>query len=140
MLPPARSAPPASPAPASLAVVAALAAAALLAACGSRSRGPSASPPLEWRLVPGTTVLGERRQFFVYGQGLDSARVAAPAGMVVEQGEVKPGGKVLSVYLTVGAPVPDDTSGLAAGKGRRAVRVVTPDTAVTFALRVLDER
>ena len=33
------------------------------------------SPPREWRLVPESTVRGDRRQFFVYGERLDGAKV-----------------------------------------------------------------
>ena len=135
---PAHDAAPRAAAP--FAATALLAAAALLSACSRRPSGLTASPPLEWRLVPQTTVLGERKQFFVYGQGLDSARVTGPAGVTVETGEVKPDGKVLSLYLTVGPRAEEDTSSLAGIAGRRRIRVETRDTAVTFPLRVLDEK
>lgn len=97
---------------------------------------------MAWRLVPQTTVTTDRRQFFVYGERLDSARVFSDSTVTVERGWVKEDGKVLSLYLTV-APLAGsgyDDSTLAAEKpGQRKIRIETADTSVTLPLRVLDE-
>lgn len=108
---------------------------------------------MEWRLIPQTTVTGDRRQFFVYGNGLDSAKVTSHPGVKIEPGWVKPDGKVLSVYLTVG-PLGqggaegegegggggrDDSAAFADAPGLRKIRVTTSDTAVVLPLKVLDE-
>jgi hypothetical protein len=117
----------------------------LLSACSTRPDAAQASPPVEWRLVPQTTVTGDRRQFFVYGNGLDSAKAESHPGVRIEQGWVKPDGKVLSLYLTV-APLgdgrdgaPDDSAALAGKPGLRKIRVRTADTVVVLPLKVLDE-
>ena len=86
-------------------------------------------------------MLGERRQFFVYGDRLDGARVTSAPGVGIEQGPVKPDGKVLSLYLTVG-PLGDareDSVLLGAKPGLRRIRVQTRDSVVTLPLKVLDE-
>lgn len=97
---------------------------------------------MEWRLVPQTTVTADRRQFFVYGDRLDSAKVSSDPSVTVERGWVKEDGKVLSVYLTV-APLAgsryDDSTLSAEKPGRRRIRIETADTSVTLPLRVLDE-
>ena len=96
---------------------------------------------MEWRLVPQTVVTGERRQFFVYGKGLETAKATSHTGVAIEHGWVKPDGKVLSLYLTVapfGEP-PDDSTALADKPGVRSIRISTADTAVTLRLKVLDE-
>lgn len=114
--------------------------AASLPGCASRPSASQASPPLEWRLVPQTTVMRDRRQFFVYGENLDSARVTASGGVLVQKGWVKEDGKVLSLYLTVLKPVAGDSTLLGEKPGVRKVRVGTADTAVTFRLKVMNER
>lgn len=113
-----------------------------LAACSSRPSPSQSSPPRDWRLIPESTVLGERRQFFVYGDRLDSARVTSAPGVAIEPGPVKPDGKVLSLYLTVGplGASREDSVLLGAKPGLRKVRVQTRDSVVTLPLKVLDER
>ena len=112
-----------------------------LSACSSRPSPSQASPPREWRLIPESTVLGERRQFFVYGDRLDSARVTSAPGVAIEPGPVKPDGKVLSLYLTVGplGESREDSVLLGAKPGLRKLRVRTRDSVVTLPLKVLDE-
>lgn len=109
---------------------------------GGCSRHPESSPrptpPIEWRLVPETTVLGDRRQFFIYGRKLDSVRVEAPAGVEVERGPVKSDGRVLSLYLKVD-PWPADSTLLGKKPGSREIRVMSSDTLVTFSLKIVDE-
>lgn len=114
-----------------------------LSACSPSAPRTASLPPIEWRLVPEATVLGERRQFFLYGRGLDRARVSGPAGVESETGEVLNEGRALSLYLKV-HPMGEDS---AAGKketkrgkpGTREIRVSTLDTSVTFTLKIVDE-
>jgi hypothetical protein len=112
------------------------------AACTSRPSASQASPPREWRLIPESTVLGERRQFFVYGDRLDGARVTSAPGVAIEPGAVKTDGKVLSLYLTVGplGASQEDSVLLGARPGLRRIRVQTRDSVVTLPLKVLDEK
>lgn len=112
-----------------------------LAACASRPAPAPGSPPVDWRLVPEATVLGDRRQFFVYGRRLDSARVTAADGVAIEQGWVKEDGKVLSLYLTVGplGAGRADSAYLVDKPGLRKLRVETRDTVVFLPLKVLGE-
>lgn len=113
-----------------------------VAACSTRPSPSQSSPPREWRLIPESTVLGERRQFFVYGDRLDSVRVTSAPGVAIETGPVKPDGKVLSLYLTV-SPLGgsrEDSVLLGARPGLRKVRVETRDSAVTLPLKIVDER
>lgn len=110
----------------------------VLSAC---SPSPPKNPPLPeevWRLVPEATILGDRRQFFLYGRGLDSAKVVAPPSVEAETGGLTNGNRVLSVYLKV-LPLPKDS--LAAGEkpGSREIRFSTPDTSVAFTIKVVDE-
>lgn len=124
-----------------LPVVGLLLTSALLPGCSS-GRGPQESPPLEWRLVPSTTVLGDRRQFFVYGKGLQSAEAVSDPSVKVEAGAAKTSGEAFSLYLTV-APLGDraaDSTVLGEKPGLRKLRIKTPDTTVTLSLKVLDER
>jgi hypothetical protein len=116
----------------------ALASGMALAGCAaSSSRGDAHVEP-EWRLVPEGTALGKRRQFFLYGRHLDSVRVSAPPSVQVEQGEAKPGGRVLSLYLTVG-PLSKESAAAGESPGAREIGIKTPDTAVTFRLKIVDE-
>jgi len=116
----------------------ALASAAALAGCSSSASGSMPHVEPEWRLVPEGTALGKRRQFFLYGRHLDSARVSAPPSVVLEKGEAKPGGRALSLYLTVNAlPKEGPVRGEAAGM--REIEVKTPDTVLTFTLKIVDE-
>ena len=86
----------------------ALAFAAALSGCSLGSPGGTGHVEPEWRLVPEGTALAERRQFFLYGRHLDSVNVSAPPSVTVEKGEMKPGGRALSLYLTV-HPLPKDS-------------------------------
>jgi hypothetical protein len=116
----------------------ALAAGAWLTGCslGPPGGAPRAEP--EWRLVPEGTALSERRQFFLYGRHLDSVSVSAPPSVTVEKGALKPGGRALSLYLTVHAlskePQADGET-----PGARELGIKTADTALTFRLKVVDE-
>ncbi len=111
---------------------------AILTACSSHDKDilPLAAPA--WRLVPEATVIGQRRQFFLYGRHLDSVQVTVPPSVQIEKGVLKPDGRVLSLYLTTSALKPDT---LAKGEknGTREVHVKTPDTTATFTLKVVDE-
>ncbi len=112
---------------------------ALLAGCASHggNNAQSSSSP-DWRLVPEATVLGQKRQFFLYGRRLDSAAITAPPSVLVEKGAVKHDGRVMALYLTASALRPDS---LAKGekKGSREIRVQTPDTTAVFQLQIVDE-
>jgi hypothetical protein len=109
----------------------------ILSACASAPRDMS-SPPEDWRLVPEATVLGERRQFFVYGRHLDSARVSAHPSVTSEKGWLNPEGTVLSLYLKV-ERIEDDSTALGEKPGLRRITVKTPDTSVTLKLKVMGE-
>jgi hypothetical protein len=124
-----------------LLALAALALASGVALAGCASSGPGASEvhvEPEWRLVPEGTALGQRRQFFLYGRHLDSVRVSAPPSVSVEKGNPQPGGHALPLYLIVNALSKDS---LAKGEsvGGREIRVQTPDTSLTFKLKIVDE-
>lgn len=126
--------------PDSAASAAALLFAALCLAACTRPSSSLSSPPLEWRLVPESTVSGDRRQFFVYGSGLEGAQVTADSSVRIEQGGVKPDGKVLSLYLTVG-PLRGGSGSLADERpGRRLIKVTTKDSVVAFPLKIVDEK
>jgi hypothetical protein len=112
----------------------------LLAACSTRPSAGLPVPDREWRLIPESTVLGDRRQFFVHGEGLDRATVKAGPTVRVEQTWNKPDGKVLSVYLTVVEPIRADTSLGGDKPGLRRISVAAGDTTVTLLLKVADER
>lgn len=101
---------------------------------------PAPLPPLtpEWRLVPEATVLGEKRQFFMYGRRLDSVTVTVPPSLIMEKGEVGSKGRVLSFHFTVN-PLSKDSLAEGEEVGVREVRVKTPDTAVVFKIKVIDE-
>jgi hypothetical protein len=116
----------------------ALASAAALSGCALGSPATSAHVDPEWRLVPEGTALSQRRQFFLYGRNLDSARLSAPPSVKVEKLEARKGGRALTLYLTVGALVKDS---LAKGEaaGSREIRVETPDTSLVLRLNVVDE-
>jgi len=117
----------------------ALAAGTALAGCASSAPGTSESHvEPDWRLVPEGTALGKRRQFFLYGRHLDSARVSAPPSVTVETGAAQTQGRALPIYLTVNALSKDS---LAKGEtvGAREIRIKTPDTALTFKLKIVDE-
>jgi hypothetical protein len=97
---------------------------------------PSLSP--DWRLVPEATVLGENRQFFLYGRKLDSVTVTAPPSLIVEKGAVSSQGRVLSFHFKV-QPLPKDSLAESEREGIREVTVKTVDTSVTFKIKVIDE-
>lgn len=122
--------------------VAGLSASLFIASCSTRPSAALSTPPLEWRLVPSTTVLGDRRQFMVYGARLTGVQAVSDPSVKVEPGWVKEDGKVFSMYLTVG-PLGDravDSTVLGEKPGLRKVKVTTADTVVTFSLKILDER
>lgn len=127
--------------PLRLIVLSTLFALAVLSACAGRPEPAPASSPVDWRLVPEATVLGDRRQFFVYGRRLDSARVTAVDGVAIEKGWVKEDGKVLSLYLTVGplGAGRADNAYLIDKPGLRKLRVETRDTVVVLPLKILGE-
>jgi hypothetical protein len=113
-----------------------LSACALFSSIGGTDPAPSVSP--EWRLVPEATVVGQKRQFFLYGRRLDSAQVTVPPSILMEKGVLKPDGRVLSLYLTVSAVRPDSL-GKGETLGARQVLVKTPDTTADFTLKIVDE-
>ena len=92
----------------------------------------------EWRLIPEAIALGQKRQFFLYGRHLDSAVLKVPPSIILERGAFNNGGRVLALYLTVKALEKDS---LADGEsvGKREVDVKTPDTSLTFTLKIVDE-
>lgn len=110
----------------------------LLAGCASHGKNDRSSASPDWRLVPEATVLGQKRQFFLYGRGLDSVVITAPPSVLVEKGAAKSDGRVMSLYLTASALRPDS---LATGerKGVREIQVKTRDTTAVFNLQVVDE-
>lgn len=116
----------------------ALAFAAALAGCSLGSPGPAAHVEPEWRLVPEGTALSQRRQFFLYGRNLDSARVSAPPSVRVEKSESKQGGRALTLYVTV-SPLARDSLAKGEAAGSREIRVDTPDTSLVLRLNVVDE-
>ncbi|MEO7779424.1 MAG: hypothetical protein ABIY63_17990 [Fibrobacteria bacterium] len=99
---------------------------------------PLAPLPPEWRLVPEATVLGERRQFFLYGRKLDSVTVTAPRSLIVEKGAASSQGKVLSFHF-IARPLAKDSLAESESEGIREVTVKTADTTVTFKIKVIDE-
>ncbi|HKP95823.1 MAG TPA: hypothetical protein VJ385_08710 [Fibrobacteria bacterium] len=119
-----------------LAIAAALAAG--LSACSLLA--PPLPPPLapEWRLVPEATVLGEKRQFFMYGRKLDSVTVTVPPSLIMEQGAAASQGRVRSFHFKV-LPLAKDSLAEGEEVGIREVRVKTLDTAVVFKIKVIDE-
>jgi hypothetical protein len=127
----------------SLRVASGLAAAGLLA-CAGKDSGRNLRVQPDWRLIPEATVLNQDRQFFLYGRRLDSVTVTVPPSVSLDQGPVSQGGRVLSLHFRV-APLAkegkDGKDSLAAGEsvGMREVRVKTPDTALVFQLKVVDE-
>jgi hypothetical protein len=116
----------------------ALASAAALAGCAGPSASAGAQVDPEWRLVPEGTALEKRRQFFLYGRHLDSAKVSGPPSVAIEPGPLNPGGRVLALYLTV-KPLAKDSLAKGEATGSRELQVKTPDTALTFKLKVVDE-
>lgn len=117
----------------------ALASGMALSGCASSGSGASESHvEPEWRLVPQGTALGMRRQFFLYGRHLDSVSVSAPPSVNVEKGVPQAAGHAMPLYLTVNALSKDS---LAKGEtaGGREILVKTPDTALTFKLKIVDE-
>jgi hypothetical protein len=112
---------------------------ALLAACAS-SAPDNASAPInpDWRLVPEATVLGEDRQFFLYGRRLDSVTVTVPPSVIAEQGAAGSQGRVRSFRFKV-RPLAKDSLAKGEAVGEREVRVRTPDTSLVFKIKVIDE-
>jgi hypothetical protein len=116
----------------------ALAFAAALSGCSLSPPGGTGRVEPEWRLVPEGTALAKRRQFFLYGRHLDSVSVSAPPSVTVEKGEVRPGGRALSLYLTV-HPLSKDPKADGETPGARELGIKTPDTALSFKLKIVDE-
>jgi hypothetical protein len=118
---------------------AAFALAAVLAACASSAPDPSPAPiNPDWRLVPEATVLGENRQFFLYGRHLDSVTVTVPPSVIAEMGLAGSQGRVRSFHFQV-LPLSKDSLAKGEAVGEREVRVRTPDTALAFKIKVIDE-
>jgi hypothetical protein len=113
----------------------ALASAAALSGCSMDTPDAAHVEP-EWRLVPEGTALAQRRQFFLYGRHLDSVNLTAPPSVTVEKGELKSGGRALSLYLTV-RPLAKGSGGET--PGARELAIKTPDTALSFRLKIVDE-
>ena len=127
------------PSPACIALGALLlASVAALSGCSATTGNAAPHVEPEWRLVPEGTVLGQRRQFFLYGRHLESVLVSAPASVTIQKGEVKPGGRALSLYLTVIA-ASRDSPARGEAPGWREIEARMPDTALTFRLKILDE-
>ena len=110
----------------------------MLSACAHHDRELEPLSAPAWRLVPEAIVLGQRRQFFLYGRHLDSAEVTVPPSLQVEKGLLKSDGRVLSLYLTV-SPLNPDSLARGQKQGMREVRIKTPDTSAVFILKVVDE-
>ena len=111
---------------------------ALCAGCSLLTPAPLPALAPEWRLVPEATVLGENRQFFLYGRKLDSVIVTAPPTLLMEKGAVGSKGRVLSFHFKV-QPLSKDSLAEGEEVGIRAVTFKTVDTAVTFKIKVIDE-
>lgn len=109
-----------------------------LLACAGKDAGRDLHAQPDWRLIPEATVLHQDRQFFLYGRRLDSVTVTVPPSVSMDKGELSQGGRVLSLHFRV-APLGKDS--LAAGEsvGLREVRIRTPDTAIVFGLKIVDE-
>jgi len=92
----------------------------------------------EWRLIPEAIALGQKRQFFLYGRHLDSAVVTVPPSVIMERGALNNGNRVLALYLSVKGL---DKDSLAEGEsvGKRVLDVKTPDTTLSFTLKIVDE-
>src|SRR4051812_33376603 len=101
-----------------------------LGLCACAVFAPPRSPPVqpEWRLVPEATVLGENRQFFMYGRRLDSVTIKIPPALEMEEGAVSSKGRVKSFHFKV-LPLAKDSLAQGEEVGIREVRVKTPDTA-----------
>lgn len=140
-LPPLRTAPVLALALMTLFALGALALASGMALAGCASTAPGTAESHvepEWRLVPEGTALGKRRQFFLYGRHLDSVRVTAPPSVSVEAGLPQPGARVLPIYMTVNA-LPKDSLAKGESLGAREIGIKTPDTSLTFKLKIVDE-
>ncbi|MDB5047712.1 MAG: hypothetical protein JWO30_783 [Fibrobacteres bacterium] len=122
----------------SLGILAAVCLAVNLAACSLLAPAPLPPVQPEWRLVPEATVLGENRQFFMYGRRLDSVTVTIPPTLAMEEGAVSSKGRVKSFHFKV-LPLSKDSLAQGEEVGIREVRVKTPDTAVVFKIKVIDE-
>jgi hypothetical protein len=108
----------------------------LLAACSSSVPAPRVDP--DWRLVPEATVIGENRQFFLYGRKLDSVTLTVPPSVTVDKGAAGNGGRVLSLHMKV-SPLPKDSLAAGESKGLREIGVRTADTSLVFPLKIVDE-
>jgi hypothetical protein len=109
-----------------------------LTGCASRNSEPQPFAAPAWRLVPEATVIGEKRQFFLYGRHLDSAEITVTPTVTLEKGTLKPDGRVLSLYITT-SPLRTDTLVRGEKLGSREIHIKTPDTSAVFTLKVVDE-
>jgi hypothetical protein len=124
-------------APFVLRIASSLAAALLLACAGGDSARDLHARP-DWRLIPEATVLNQERQFFLYGRRLDSVTVTVPPGVSMRKGQLSQGGRVLSLHFRV-SPLGKDSLAAGESAGLREVRIKTPDTAMVFQLKIVDE-
>ena len=106
--------------------------------CSSEKNSTPISTLPAWRLIPEACVLGQRKQFFLYGRHLDSAQISGPPSVKIEKGDSKSDGRILSIYLTTTALNPAVPS-YGEKKGVREIKVKTPDTSATFELKIVDE-
>lgn len=106
--------------------------------CSSQKNNPQISALPTWRLVPEACVLGQKKQFFLYGRHLDSAEISGPPSLKIEKGFTKSDGRILSVYLTASALNPA-VPAYGEKKGIREVKIKTADTTATFELKIVDE-
>ena len=112
--------------------------AAMLMHCSSEKNSTPISTLPAWRLIPEACVLGQRKQFFLYGRHLDSAEISGPPSVKIEKGDTKSDGRILSIYLTATAMKPT-VPAYGEKKGIREIKVKTPDTSATFELKIVDE-
>lgn len=112
--------------------------AAWLLGCAGNDSGRDLRAQPDWRLIPEATVLNQDRQFFLYGRRLDSVTVTVPPSVSMDKGPFSQAGRVLSLHIRV-APLGKDSLAAGESAGLREVRIKTPDTALVFQLKIIDE-